>query len=562
MRILPAGDSAWLIELPERIDPAINARAIRIARDVEAARLPVTDVVVGYRSVMVYVDPLAAGDDGGVDVARRLREFALARADGDTAPGPLVDVPVCYDGPFGPDLADVAAFGNCSVDEVIAMHLAREYRVFVVGFVPGFAYMASVDPRIAAPRRTSPRLKVPAGSVAVAAGQTGVYPAETPGGWSLIGRCPVKPYDADRAEPFLFHPGDRVRFSRISESAYHATTQWGDGVNSPDRGQTPAPERPGSDPGRSFTVLRAGMLSTVQDLGRTGYQGLGVPVSGPMDAYSHRLANAVLGNDPMAAALEITLLGPELLAEGEITCAMAGAESEVTVEGTPVPRDQPFAVPSGARLRFGGRGKGTRATLAVRGGFDLPPTLGSRATHLVSRMGPFGGRSLRAGDVLPVAAPHHAAAVNGSPIALPAGGATVRVLPAVHRERFTDDAWGVLMGTRYTVSPQSNRMGYRLDGPALAHVGAADILSEAMPLGAIQVPASGQPILLMAERQTTGGYATIANVITADLPIAGQLAPGDWIAFAPVTRAEAVAALRECEAALAGRRAWPAWQPT
>jgi inhibitor of KinA len=108
------------------------------------------------------------------------------------------------------------------------MHLAREYRVFVVGFVPGFAYMASVDPRIAAPRRTSPRLRVPAGSVAVAAGQTGVYPAETPGGWSLIGRCPVKPYDADRAEPFMFHPGDRVRFTRISESAYRATSQWGD----------------------------------------------------------------------------------------------------------------------------------------------------------------------------------------------------------------------------------------------------------------------------------------------------------------------------------------------
>jgi inhibitor of KinA len=223
MRILPAGDSAWLIELPERIDPAINARALRIARDVEAAALPVTDIVVGYRSVMVYVDPLAAGDIEG-----RLREIASARPAADLEPGPLVDVPVCYDGGFGPDLEDVAAFAGSSTDEVIAMHLAREYRVFVVGFVPGFAYMASVDPRIAAPRRTSPRLKVPAGSVAVAAGQTGVYPAETPGGWSLIGRCPVKPYDADRAEPFLFHPGDRVRFTRISESAYRAASQWGD----------------------------------------------------------------------------------------------------------------------------------------------------------------------------------------------------------------------------------------------------------------------------------------------------------------------------------------------
>jgi antagonist of KipI len=131
----------------------------------------------------------------------------------------------------------------------------------------------------------------------------------------------------------------------------------------------------------------------------------------------------------------------------------------------------------------------------------------------------------------------------------------LRVVPAVHRERFTDDAWGLLVRARYTVSPQSNRMGYRLDGPALGHVGAADILSEAMPIGAVQVPASGQPILLMAERQTTGGYATIANVITADLPVAGQLAPGDWISFTPVTLAEALAALRDREAALTGRTA-------
>jgi antagonist of KipI len=138
------------------------------------------------------------------------------------------------------------------------------------------------------------------------------------------------------------------------------------------------------------------------------------------------------------------------------------------------------------------------------------------------------------------------------PLDLPEGGARVRVVASAHRERFTDEAWRLLVAERFTVSPQSNRMGYRLEGPPLGHIGAADILSEAMPIGALQVPASGQPILLMAERQTTGGYATIANVITADLPVAGQLAPGDWIAFTPVTHADAIAALRAREAALAG----------
>jgi inhibitor of KinA len=225
IRIAAAGDCGWSIELPDRIDPAVNNRAIQIAAAVKAAALPVTDVVVGYRTVMVYVDPLAPGADA---IETRLRELAERTETDVPVPGALLEVPVCYDGPYGPDLPEVAAFAAGTVDDVIAWHLAAEYRVFMVGFVPGFAYMATVDARIAAPRRPSPRLRVPAGSVAIAAGQTGIYPAETPGGWSLIGRCPTKPYDPDRAEPFLLHPGDRVRFRRISEAEYCDATEWGD----------------------------------------------------------------------------------------------------------------------------------------------------------------------------------------------------------------------------------------------------------------------------------------------------------------------------------------------
>ncbi|HEX4565185.1 MAG TPA: 5-oxoprolinase subunit PxpB [Vicinamibacterales bacterium] len=225
VRIQPAGDSAWLVELPERIDAAVNERAIEIAHAIEQQSLPVSDVVVGYRSVMAYFNPL---DSRTEDLERRLRAIAGGPPAGQSVAGLSVEVPVCYEGTYGPDLGDVAAFGCCTTEEAIAIHLSREYRVFVVGFLPGFAYMATVDPRIASPRRTSPRLKVPAGSVAVAAGQTGVYPAESPGGWNLIGRCPLRPYDPDRAEPFLFRVGDRVRFRRIREDEYRATTRWGD----------------------------------------------------------------------------------------------------------------------------------------------------------------------------------------------------------------------------------------------------------------------------------------------------------------------------------------------
>jgi antagonist of KipI len=307
----------------------------------------------------------------------------------------------------------------------------------------------------------------------------------------------------------------------------------------------------------SLTVVKPGMLTTVQDLGRHGYQGLGVPVSGPMDVYSHRLANLVLGNEPMAASLEITLMGPELVASGAVTCAIAGADIDATVDGNPVPANAPFTVPSGGRIRFGERRRGARLSLAVRGGFDVPATLGSRATHLVSRMGPFGGRALRPGDVLPVGPAPSVPSVPSRVfriLPLPDKGARLRIVPAVHRERFTDEAWELLVGTRFVVTPQSNRMGYRLEGPTLTHTASADILSEAMPLGAMQVPASGQPILLLAERATTGGYATIANVISADIPIAGQLAPGDWVSFEPVTHADALDALRTREASLLGAR--------
>lgn len=224
-RLVRAGDAAWLIEFEERIAPDINARAIRLARAIEDAGIPATDLVVGYRTVMVYVDPVDPRSNG---VESQLHAVLASTAGAGVEQGPLKNVPVCYGGNLGPDLADVAHFGHCSIDEVIAIHAAREYRVYVVGFVPGWAYMADVDERIAAPRRSSPRVKVPPGSVGIASIQTGIYPAETPGGWNLIGRCPIKPYDPDRAEAFLFQPGDRVRFHSISESEYRASTEWGD----------------------------------------------------------------------------------------------------------------------------------------------------------------------------------------------------------------------------------------------------------------------------------------------------------------------------------------------
>jgi KipI family sensor histidine kinase inhibitor len=216
-RVVPAGDSALIVEFDERIDPAINARAIALADSLHAAALAgVRDVVPTYRSVAVFFDPLRTDYDA---LIARV-EHDAARAGEPVEQRTPIRIPVCYGGDLGPDLAEVGAFGGIKEDEVIARHTAITYRVFMLGFVAGFAYMGIVDPRIAAPRHSTPRVRVPLGSVGIAGVQTGIYPAETPGGWQLIGRTPIKPFDAERAEPFLMKAGDAVQFYAIDRAEY------------------------------------------------------------------------------------------------------------------------------------------------------------------------------------------------------------------------------------------------------------------------------------------------------------------------------------------------------
>jgi antagonist of KipI len=306
----------------------------------------------------------------------------------------------------------------------------------------------------------------------------------------------------------------------------------------------------------SLRVIRPGLHTTVQDTGRWGLQSQGVPVAGAMDLFAHRLANAMIGNEPSAATLEITLTGPELQFEDERTIAVAGGEFNLTIDGTPIGGDAPVVVPGGSVLRFGERRHGARAYLAVGGGVDVPVVLGSRSTHVPSRTGGLQGRALAAGDVVPLGwagAPRAFRADRRGRVSLSVADrqkGRLRVLPGPQLDRFADRALVALQSAPYVVLQESNRMGFRLSGPSLELRSTADIISEAAPIGALQVPASRQPILLMADRQTAGGYAKLATVITADLGVAAQLAPGDEIAFVVCTQAEALAALIAQERAI------------
>ena len=217
-RIREAGDSVLILELDERLDPAINAQAILIGESIRTSTLPgLLDVVSGYRSVAVYFDPLRVNLDSLVDTMEQAGRAASVPS---LAAHPPITVPACYEGACAPDIGEVAEFAGCSADEVIRLHTSRAYRVFMLGFLPGFPYMGIVDERIGAPRRSTPRVRVPAGMVGVAGRQTGIYPTEAPGGWRLIGQTPLRPFDLKRPVPFLFKPGDIVRFEAVSFSEF------------------------------------------------------------------------------------------------------------------------------------------------------------------------------------------------------------------------------------------------------------------------------------------------------------------------------------------------------
>lgn len=309
-----------------------------------------------------------------------------------------------------------------------------------------------------------------------------------------------------------------------------------------------------------FHVQTPGLLSTLQDLGRRGRQHEGVPVCGAMDPFAMQVANLLAGNGRGAAVLEITLLGPCLQALGDTAIAVCGADLTAQLDGVPLPLWRTVPVRAGQTLRFGRRVAGARAYLAVAGGFHAPDVLGSRSTFLRAGIGGLAGRALRTGDVLEgtqletfgsrpateVARGERDAAGTGralAPSAVPQypSTITVRVMLGPHEDHFTPQTLETFLAAEYALSPQSDRQGYRLVGPPLScrpdRQGA--LLSEAAPWGGLQIPPDGQPILLMADRQTTGGYPLLAVACSADRSALAQLAPGDTVSFRQVSLEEA-----------------------
>jgi len=310
----------------------------------------------------------------------------------------------------------------------------------------------------------------------------------------------------------------------------------------------------------NLRVLRAGLLTTVQDLGRTGHQHEGVPVGGAMDTAALRVANLLVGNAESAAGLEVTLLGPTLELPGDVLLSITGADLAPTLDERPLLMAHAVHAPAGSQLAFGGPRAGCRAYVAFAGGIDVPLVLGSRATYLRAGIGGLHGRALAADDRITLGEPSARSrriaacvAVGSSASWSPArfAGTALRVLPSTgtavevralrgrHYDELTAASQQALWLEPFVVSGDSDRMGYRLVGPPLALAEPRELVSEAVAFGTVQLPPGGNPIVLLADRQTTGGYPRVLEVASVDLPLLAQTPPGGQVRFREVSLEEA-----------------------
>ncbi|MET0672837.1 MAG: 5-oxoprolinase/urea amidolyase family protein [Microbacterium pygmaeum] len=516
VRILPMGEHALLLEvggLDEVL--ALHAR-------LDAARIPgILDLVPAARTVLVHVDtsrlPLSAA---------RAWVRTGAGSDDAAAATPVtpttVELDVVYD---GPDLAETAEALGLTVDELVRRHTAAQWSVAFTGFAPGFGYLVSPDWTFDVPRLTAPRTRVPRGAVGLAARFSGAYPRESPGGWRLIGTTDAPLFDpdaADAASAVLLPPGTRVRFRA---RPHRDATQTHSRVDAPARGGIGQAREP------AVRVVDAGMLATVQDLGRPGLASLGVARSGAMDRAALRTANRLLGNREGAAAIEVTMGVFRAIAVGDVWFAVTGAWGRIGLGGREVDPYEAHLWHSGEALELDWFAHGLRAYLALRGGVAAPPVLGSRATDSLAGLGP---ASLGPGTAIAIG--DHAVAPVPAATLAPWSGPhddelEVELAPGPRADWFAASALPTIFESVWTVTNDADRVGMRLDGPALERRAATELPSEGMVPGALQVPPSGRPTILLADGPVTGGYPVIAVVADASLDALAQARPGTRLRF-------------------------------
>jgi KipI family sensor histidine kinase inhibitor len=534
--IRQAGPRALLVELTDL--SSVLALHARLTADPLPGQL---DAIAAAATVLLKFT--TAADARAARAAVGHVDLASAERSG----GRDVTIKVVYD---GEDLEEVGRLTGLGADGVIAAHTGQCWTAAFGGFAPGFTYLAGEDARLNVPRRSSPRTAVPAGSVALGGEFSAVYPRQSPGGWQLIGHTTAVMWDLSRVSPALVRPGDTVRYVAVRQAIELAApealkTSAGTGAALPDVAAEP-------DNG-GLLVEAPGLQSLIQDLGRPGLGDLGVSAAGSADQQSARQANRLVGNQAAAAVVENVLGGLALRAGRDQVLAVTGAPVPLTISAGPARAPgvsaaattrqpslcAPFALLDGETLTLGAPTTGLRSYVAVRGGVDVPPVLGSRSTDSMSGVGP---APLNVGARLPVG-PVPPFQLVGSPesstLRLDGTAARLRVTLGPRDDWFDNSAVKTLSGQDWLVTDQSNRIGLRLtpgggNGSVLARRRDGELPSEGAVAGSLQVPPSGAPVLFLADHPVTGGYPVIAVVVPEDLHTAAQLPPGQRVRFTVV----------------------------
>lgn len=525
MRFLPVNLDAIIVELHDlnetlALFDSLNAHPIPgVEEIIPAART----LLIRFRPNVVSTVKLAGNING-----RNLNTL-------DRTTGKLVEIPVYY---TGEDLEEVAEILSITTQEVIQRHTESEYTVAFTGFAPGFAYLVAESDRLHVPRRTTPRARIPAGSVGLAGEFSGISPQATPGGWQIIGITPERMWDLSRSPSSLLQPGFRVRFRDQRKGAAISITKAEIPV-APIEDVLPSQV----DKHASLEILTTGIQTLFQDLGRSGQASLGISAAGALDKTALRSANRIAGNPSDNACLEIVQGGLSFISHGNVIIAVTGADCPITVQTTSgrkfqVDGYQPIDLSEGDKVTLGTPKAGMRSYLAVRGSFAKQPILSSLSYDTLAHVGP---KPIAIGDILDILTVTQGCAVSmdESPaFNMPTTDdiVTLDIILGPRTDWFTAEALSLLQNQLWQVTPQSNRVGIRLYGDTpLSRLNHKELPSEGTTTGAIQVPASGQPVLFLADHPLTGGYPVIGSVANYHLDLAGQIPVNARIRFNPIT---------------------------
>ncbi len=490
----------FYLNFGEGIDRDSNIRLQAVAKILlEKPLIGITDIIPGYNTLYIEYD------DALISKARLKPWLELAKVQANDAhTARQISIPMVYN---GEDLDDIALETGLSRKDIIGLHSQTPYHVYAVGFTPGFPFMAEVPEPLRLPRKAIPRPRVEANTVAMTGAQTGIYGLASPGGWNLLGKTKIALFDPHREEPFLLQAGDEVRFQSAE----------GDGAAEPQRLEL-LPKEPAKP---VIKVLKPGLLDLVVDKGRFMAGRFGLARAGALDAPLARLANRLLGNRVEAALLELTLMGPVLECRHPTVIALTGRALVAQINGQPQAAFSSFCLKKGDVLSFKPGEYGVRSYLAIAGGIDSSQFMGSASVDLKGYI----GRALKTGDTLGQARNYKALAGRQfTPYLRPEPELIVRIYAGPQAEK---DLMAALTGSSYQVL-SADRMGIRLEGSAL---GVEGIISEAAPIGALQVTSGGMPIILMHDRGTLGGYSKPAVVHPDDLAKLAQLGQGDKLRF-------------------------------